>query len=194
MGFFYGRDIRDLPGDAPLVHQYYYKPNIRNFIKGELSPNFTFCLPGIEVFIEKSLPKILGRSLLKDYAKLPVYSASALWCRQFRYDFYTLCTTSQANISVCMQGSRECCPVRVRIPELFQYLSECLVRHQVWGDVTRHCNLPFGNLPGFKYTGVLHQKHFSGVALSYWPHLFFAKSFPLMSVFSARILPTDLFR
>ena len=66
--------------------------------------------------------------------QLPLYSTSALWRRQFRYDFCTLRTTSQARISVCMQGRRECCPVCVRIPELFvrvptavRYASKCCV-------------------------------------------------------------------
>ena len=74
------------------------------------------------MFIEKLLPKILGRlgkeNRSKGDAKLPLYSASVLR-RQFRYDFYTLRTTSPAKISVCVQGSRECCPVCVRIPKLF---------------------------------------------------------------------------
>ena len=51
-------------------------------------------VPWIEVLLEKLLPKILGRlekeNPLKGDAKLPLYRTSALWHRQFRYDFYTL--------------------------------------------------------------------------------------------------------
>ena len=50
-------------------------------------------------------------------------STSTLWRRQFRYDFYTLRTTSKAKISVCMQGSNECSPVCVHILELFVQVS-----------------------------------------------------------------------
>ena len=46
-------------------------------------------LPEIEVLIEKLLPKTLGRlgkeNSLKDYAKTPLYSASALGYRQFQF-------------------------------------------------------------------------------------------------------------
>ena len=76
-------------------------------------------LPGIEVLIEMLLPK--GdwgrRTPPKDRADLSLYSSDALWHHQFRYNFCMLRTTCQAKISVCMQGSRECCPVCV--PELF---------------------------------------------------------------------------
>ena len=75
-------------------------------------------LPGIEVLIEKLLSKILGgwgrRTPLKDYAKFHCAHVR----RQFQYDFHTL-RTSLAKTSVCMQGSQECCPVCVCIPELF---------------------------------------------------------------------------
>ena len=94
-------------------------------------------LPGAEALIEKFLPKIgdWGRrtplngdaSALRRrqfHAKLPLYGASALRRRQFQYDFCTLCTTSQAQISVCMQGSCECCPS----------FYGSLVRHQVLRD------------------------------------------------------------
>ena len=52
----------------------------------------------------------------------------------FYYDSCTLHTTSQVKISVCMQGSREYCPVCARAPELFvrvatavQYSTKCCV-------------------------------------------------------------------
>ena len=53
-------------------------------LNGELSPNLLseMSLPGVEVLVEKWLPKILGRlgkeNPSKDDAKLPLYSASAL--------------------------------------------------------------------------------------------------------------------
>ena len=53
------------------------------------------------------------------------------------------------------------------------------VRQQVLRDVTRHFNQPFGNLPGFEHRRVIHQKNFSGVALSHKPHLIFGESSPL---------------
>ena len=122
-------------------------------------------LPGIEVLIEKLLPKILGRLGKENPSKKTMRSrlcarkckilgrlgkenpakkrcevaiaqckcavTSSVW-----YDFYTLrtCTTNQAKISACMQGSREWCPVCVGIPELFvrvstavQYATKCCV-------------------------------------------------------------------
>ena len=72
------------------------KGNSHQILLSEMS------LPGVEVLIEKLLPKILGRlgkeDPSEDDAKLPLYSVSALWRRQFRYDFCTLRTTNQAKI------------------------------------------------------------------------------------------------
>ena len=128
-------------------------------------------LPGVEVLIEKLLPKILGRlgkeNLLKDDAKLPFYSASVLCRRQFQHDFCTLHTTSQVKISVCMQGSCGYCPVCESIPKLFvrvptavQYSTKCCM--------TSH-NTSTGLLGTFQASniGEWYIENFSGVALSY---------------------------
>ena len=127
-------------------------------------------LPEIEVLIEELLPKILRRlgkeNPSKNDAKLHLYSASALWRRQFRYDFYTLRTTSPAKISVCMQGSCECCPY---VYAFWNYLPEFLrhgpVHHHVLLDVTGHFNWPFGNLPGFEPRRVIHKKLFGSSSI-----------------------------
>ena len=49
----------------------------------------------------------------------------------------TLGATSQAEISVCMQGSRECCLVCVRTAELFVRVSTA-VRYAIKCFVTSH--------------------------------------------------------
>ena len=77
-------------------------------------------LPGIEVLIEKLLPKTIRE--IGEGEPLKKTMQSCLCTAQVRCDagcFGTISTTSQAKISVCMQGSRESCLVCARIPELF---------------------------------------------------------------------------
>ena len=122
-------------------------------------------LPGIEVLIEKSLPTILGRlgkeNPLKDTAKLPLYSTSGLWRRQFWYNFYTLRKTSQVKMCVSMQGSHECCPVCVCILEKFcSSFYGSLVRHQVQCGVAQHVNRSFEYLQVFEYSRIMRRPTF----------------------------------
>ena len=78
--------------------------------------------PGIEVLIEKLLPKILGGlgkqnpfiRLCKVAFVQRKFSVTSSVLVRYLYTTHK----SQAKISVCMQGSNECCPVCVRIPEL----------------------------------------------------------------------------
>ena len=96
-----------------------------------------------------------------------MYSASALWRRQFWYDFCTLRTTNHETFSACMQGSRGCCPVCVRIPELFVWFPTA-VRYANKCCVTSH-NTSTGLLGTFQASniGEWYTKNFSWVALSY---------------------------
>ena len=125
-----------------------------------------FCT-GVEVPIEKLLPKILGRLGKENPSKRRCkvvfvqrkLSALCMWRRQFRYDFCTLRTTSHERFSACIMHmawqpwvrvlssmcthSGTICPISYGSP----------VRQQVLRDVTRHFNQPFGNLPGFEHRG-----------------------------------------
>ena len=113
---------------------YLLKGNSHQILLSEMS------LPGIEVHIEKLLPKILGRLGKENPSKRRCKVAfvqrkcSVTSSVRFLYAICTLCTTSQAKISVCMQGSRGCCPACVCILELFvrvstavRYASKCCV-------------------------------------------------------------------
>ena len=110
-------------------------------LKGELSPSFTseMSLPEAEVLIEKLLPEILGRlgTPSKRRFKVAFVQRKCAVTSSVSVQFLYLRTTSQAEISVCMQGSRECCPACVRLPELFVRVSTA-VRYATKGCVTSH--------------------------------------------------------
>ena len=123
------------------------------------------CLPGIEVLLEKLLPKILRRFGKENPSKRRCKVAfvqrkctvtSSLLVR-FSYATYNYSSKNQ-----CMHaGSHECCPVYVRIPEtICPSVYGSPVRHQVLRDVTRHFNRPFGNLLVFELRRVIHQQTF----------------------------------
>ena len=95
------------PNPSPQLQD--LKGNSRQILLSEMS------LPGIEVLIEKLLPKILGRlgkeNFSKRHCKVAFVRRKCAVTLSVSVQFYMLrtCTTSQAKISVCMQGSRECC-------------------------------------------------------------------------------------
>ena len=119
-------------------------------------------LPGVEVLIEKLLPKILGRLGKENPSKrrckvcfvrhkCAVTSSVSV---RFLYATYNL----SSKIRLCMQGSHECCPVCVHIPELFVqvptavwYATKCCVTSHDTSD---------GLLGTFQASNI-------GVALSY---------------------------
>ena len=79
-------------------------------------------LPEIEIRIEKLLPTILGRWEKENPSKRQCkvafvqhkFGVTSPDFVRFLYATHKL----QAKISICMQGSRECCLACVRIPEL----------------------------------------------------------------------------
>ena len=95
----------------------FLKRNSHQILFSEMS------LPGIEVLIEKLLPQILGRLGMENTSKGQcegpfVQRKWAVTC-QLRYDICTLRTAGQVKISVCTQGSCECCSAWARSPEPF---------------------------------------------------------------------------
>ena len=142
--------------------------SLKRSLKGELSPNFTFwdeSAWGWSTYwkVVTQIIQGLGKeNPSKRRCKFALVSASALWCCQFRYDFCMLRTTSQTEIGLCMQGSREYCPVCVGTPELFvrfptavQYATKCWVTSRNTSTGLLH-----GNLPCFERRRVIHQKTF----------------------------------
>ena len=80
-------------------------------------------LPGIEVPLEKAFTQNIkeigkGKALLKDNAKVPLYCACSVAYGQFWWKISIRSVQESSRTSVCMLGSRECCPVCVRIQEL----------------------------------------------------------------------------
>ena len=106
----------------------YFTPSRSSFVW--YTCNTTVCSSGVLKIGKLLMPccplawtrlqiRLVNENPLKDYAKLPLFSASHRSC----YDFCMLRPTSQAKYSVCMQVSRECCPACVRIPEPFVRVS-----------------------------------------------------------------------
>ena len=99
------------------------KGNSHQILLSEMS------LPGVEVLIEKLLPKILGRLGKENSSKRQCKVAFVVCTAQVCCDVIGFGTISVRFVqliklkinSACMQGSRECCPVCVRIPELLKF-------------------------------------------------------------------------
>ena len=84
---------------------------------------FEMSLPGIEVLIEKLLPKTLGRLGKENPSKRWCKVAFAQRkCAQFQYDFHTLRTTSQARLLVTA------CGAAVSVVWYVYAFQNCLVR------------------------------------------------------------------
>ena len=129
-------------------------------------------LPGVEELIEKLLPKILGRlgkeNPSRRQCKVAFVQRKCAVMSSVSVRFLYAPYNQSSKISVCMQGSRECCPEWcTHSGTIYPSSYGSPVRYQVLRDVTRHFNRPFRNLPGFEHRRVIHQKSFSGVALSY---------------------------
>ena len=100
-----------------FITAYPLKGNSHQILLSEMS------LPGVEVLIEKLLPKILGRLGKENPSKRRCEVAfvqrkcavMSSVSERFLYASYN----KSSNNSACMHGSRQCCPVCVRIPELF---------------------------------------------------------------------------
>ena len=93
------------------------KGNSHQILLSEMS------LPGVEVLIKKLLPKILGRlgkeNLSKSQCKVAFVQRKCAGASSVSVRFLYASYNQSSKNSVCMQGSCECCPVCVRIPELF---------------------------------------------------------------------------
>ena len=95
---------------------------------------------------------------VKDDAKLPLYSASSVWCPQFQLDFYTLLMRGKQRIVYACRAAAS----GVQYVYAFRnYPSEFLQQSGTPPSAAwRHFNRPFGNLPGFEDRRAIHQNTF----------------------------------
>ena len=104
--------------------------------------------PGIEVLIEKLLPKILER-----LGKEKPSKDAQIWCDIVSFGTISIrYVQGSSKISVCMQGRRGCCPVRVRIQQLLVQVSTA-VWYVTKCDVTSH-NTSTGLLGTFQASNI----------------------------------------
>ena len=107
-------------------------------------------LPGIEVLIDKLLPKILGRlgkeNPSKRRCKVAFEQRKCAVTLSVSAQFLYATSTSKAKSGVCKQGSPECCPVCARIPELFVRVSTAVLYATKCGVMSHNTSTgPLGN-------------------------------------------------